>query len=527
MRNMKSYRINLSLYVLLFILMSSIANAQITSNQIDSLVEANIKEFNIAGISVGVVKDGKIIHAKGYGVSSIETKAKVDENTSFGIGSNTKAFTTAALSILVDEGKLNWTDKVQTYIPEFTMYDAYVAQHFTVEDLLCHRSGLGLGMGDLMLFPGGTDFTTADILSAFQYFEPTSEFRTKFAYDNLLYIVAGEIVARVSGVSWELFVQERILKELGMTHSFTNISELYSRENVSASHSDESKKLEVIVPYTFDVDKVNGALGSIYSSAYDMSIWMMMQLNQGKYDENLIQHLFSEKRQREMWKIHTVTNTSKNPRYKSHFAGYGLGWFLSDMNGNMVVSHTGGMPGMLSKVVMIPDMNLGVVVLTNTTNSGAYAFSAITQTIVDSYLDVPEKDWTSYYSGYKDIRENMADSVTINVWKKVASNSSLELINSNYTGVYRDKWLGDVEVYMNGDQLWFKSLRSPKLNGPMAYYQANTFAIKWEYRDMEADAFAMFMLDEEGRAIGIKMKGISPNIDFSYDFHDLDFKRVD
>ena len=228
-----------------------------------------------------------------------------------------------------------------------------------------------------------------------------------------------------------------------------------------------------------------------------------------------------------MWKIHTLTNASRNPRYNSHFAGYGLGWFLTDVNGNMIVSHTGGMPGMLSKVVMIPDMDLGVVVLTNTSNNGAYAFMSITQTIIDSYLDVPEKDWTTFYSNYMQKKGAIADSVTLDVWAKVASNSKLELINSDYTGVYRDKWFGDVEVYMNGDQLWFKSLRSPKLNGPLAYYNANTFAIRWEYRDMEADAFAMFVLNEKGQAIGIKMKGISPNIDFSYDFHDLDFIRVD
>jgi len=525
--NTKRSRIDLNLLMLLFIVISSVVNAQITSNEIDSLVEVNIKKLNIAGISVGVVKDGKIIHARGYGVSSIKSNTKVDKNTSFGIGSNTKAFTTAALSILVDEGKLNWSDKVQKHIPEFTMYDAYVAHHFTVEDLLCHRSGLGLGIGDLMLFPSGSDFTTADILAAFQYFEPTSEFRTKFDYDNLLYIVAGEVVARVSGMSWEVFVQERILNQLGMVHSFSNLSELYSRENVSASHSDESKELEVIPPYTFDVDKINGALGSIYSSAYDMSLWMLMQLNNGKYNDDLSQSLFSKNRQREMWKIHTLTNTSRNPRYNSHFAGYGLGWFLTDVNGNMIVSHTGGMPGMLSKVVMIPDMDLGVVVLTNTSNNGAYAFMSITQTIIDSYLDVPEKDWTTYFSDYMQKKGTIADSVTLNVWEKVASNSKLELINSDYIGVYKDKWFGEVEVYMNGDQLWFKSLRSPKLNGPLAYYNANTFAIRWEYRDMEADAFAMFVLNEKGQAVGIKMKGISPNIDFSYDFHDLDFIRVD
>ena len=524
MMNKSRFQVKMIFLVLAFVL-NGTAYSQITSQILDSVVLESIEKFDIAGISVGIVKDGEIIFARGYGVKSISTKKKVDENTSFGIGSNTKAFTTAALAILVDEGKLAWSDKVQKHIPEFTMYNSYVAQNFTIEDLLCHRSGLGLGIGDLMLFPDGSDFTTADILASFQYFKPTSAFRTKFDYDNLLYVVAGEVVARLSGMSWEAFVQERILNELKMSYSFADISEISKRKNVSASHSTEGEEMEEISPYMFDTDKMNGALGSIYSSAKDMSLWMLMQLNKGKYGDDLDKNIFSERRQREMWKIHTVTNASRNPRYNSHFAGYGLGWSLADVKGKMSVSHTGGMPGMLSKVVMIPDLDLGVVVLTNTSNGGGYAFTAIAQTIIDSYLDIDEKDWVSFYAKRLGNMAHHADSVTLKVWETVEANKDIEIDTQNYLGSYQDNWFGEVEVFMNEGVLWFKSLRSPKLNGPMAFYKANTFAIKWEYRGMNADAFALFILDENGKAIGIKMKGISPNIDFSYDFHDLDFKR--
>ncbi|MCK5775727.1 MAG: beta-lactamase family protein, partial [Bacteroidales bacterium] len=262
MMNKSRFQVKMIFLVLAFVL-NGTAYSQITSQILDSVVLESIEKFDIAGISVGIVKDGEIIFARGYGVKSISTKKKVDENTSFGIGSNTKAFTTAALAILVDEGKLAWSDKVQKHIPEFTMYNSYVAQNFTIEDLLCHRSGLGLGIGDLMLFPDGSDFTTADILASFQYFKPTSAFRTKFDYDNLLYVVAGEVVARLSGMSWEAFVQERILNELKMSYSFADISEISKRKNVSASHSTEGEEMEEISPYMFDTDKMNGALGSI------------------------------------------------------------------------------------------------------------------------------------------------------------------------------------------------------------------------------------------------------------------------
>ncbi|HLI94130.1 MAG TPA: serine hydrolase domain-containing protein, partial [Puia sp.] len=191
----------------------------LTSPQIDSLAERARRAFDVPGIAVCVIKDGKVIHSKGYGVRSLNTGEPVDENTLFGIASNSKAFTTAALGMLVDEGKLSWDDKVRKYIPEFKLSDPYVTEEFTIRDLLCHRSGLGLGAGDLMFFPDGSNFTIPDILHNLQYLKAASSFRSQYAYDNNLYIVAGEVVARASGMSWEDFIDTRILRPLGMTHS--------------------------------------------------------------------------------------------------------------------------------------------------------------------------------------------------------------------------------------------------------------------------------------------------------------------
>ena len=192
------------------------AQAQVLSaKQIDSLVELTLKTFDVPGISVGIVKDGKLIHAKGYGVASLRTGKKVDENTLFGIASNSKSYTAAALGMLVDEGKIKWDDKVTDYIPEFKMYNPYVTEEFTIRDLLTHRSGLGLGAGDLMMFPDQSDFTKKDIIHNLRYLKQVSSFRTKYDYDNNLYIVAGEVVARASGLSWEDFIEKRIMTPLG------------------------------------------------------------------------------------------------------------------------------------------------------------------------------------------------------------------------------------------------------------------------------------------------------------------------
>ncbi len=227
-----------------------------------------------------------------------------------------------------------------------------------------------------------------------------------------------------------------------------------------------------------------------------------------------------------MWTIHTVTGINPDPRYNQHFGGYGLGWGLADIKGNFRVSHTGGLPGMLTSVTMIPDLKLGIVILTNTENDGGPAFSAINKSIIDRYLGLNNIDWINIYHKDYVSGKNNADSVTAGVWQTVAVNKTIAIDATNYVGIYEDKWFGKIEVFMKGNQLWFKSYRSPKLNGPMQFYKANTFAIKWEYQDMNCDAFAMFSLDEDGKAQSIKMKGISPNIDFSFDFQDLDLQRV-
>lgn len=485
-------------------------------------MEDALKKFKVAGAAVAVVKDGKIIHAKGYGVSDINTSRPVTETTNFQIASISKAFTSTALAILEDEGKLFWNDKVTKYIPEFKMYSDYVTENFTILDLLTHRSGLGLGVGDLMWFPDGADFTIQDVASCFQYFKPQSAFRTKFEYNNLLYIVAGEIVARASGLSYESFVQQRIIEPLQMNHTYVG-SLLNDTSNLSKPHSSESGTIQTIEAYKAGI---GSAAGGLYSNVTDMTTWMMVRLNKGKYGPDQKSTLFSLKNHNEMWRLHTVTENNPNPRYNAHFSGYGLGWDITDVKGQFRVSHTGGIPGMLSILTLYPDLNLGIVVLTNTETSGSGLFRAISNTIGDAYLGLDDFGWTDKILTRMDERKNKGDAVTRSVWAKVEESKNIPVRKEDYIGIFEDPWFGKTEVFDKDGQLWIKSYRSPKLNGPMYYYQANTFAVKWEYQAMNCDAFVMFFLDENGKAQSIKMKGISPNIDFSFDFHDLDLQRI-
>jgi CubicO group peptidase (beta-lactamase class C family) len=519
---MKSYKAGI--LAILFILVNISLTAQtITSPQIDSLVERTLKVFDVPGIAVAVVKDGKVIHAKGYGVRSLNTKQKVDGNTLFGIASNSKAFTAAALGMLIDEGKLNWDDRVTDYIPEFKMYNPYVTDAFTIRDLLTHRSGLGLGAGDLMFWPDSNSFTLKDVIHNLRYLKPVSGFRTKYDYDNLLYIVAGTVVSRVAGMSWEDFIETRIMKPLGMNQSAASYSRLKDKRNVIDPHAPVDGTVKVI---RRDWSQVADPAGGIYSNLTDMCKWIIMQMDNGKYGEGLKNQLFSEDVHEEMWTPQTIIPVRGKTTYNTHFASYGLGWFLSDEKGYKVPTHTGGLAGIVTQVTLIPEMKLGIIVFTNQ-QSGA-AFTSITNTIKDSYYGIPVTDRVKQYHDRLVARETEAKKSTDKIWNDIEAAQKLNTDKKNlslYAGTYTDPWFGQVEISQKNGNLWFQSKRSYLLNGPMYPFKGNTFIVKWTDRSLDADAYVMFDLDYEGKPAAIKMKPISPLTDFSFDFQDLDFSR--
>ena len=511
-------------FALISIACAAAAKAQMSATAIDSLAEKVRATFDVPGIAVAIVKDGKIIHAKGYGLRSLAGKEKVDENTLFGIASNSKAFTAAALGMLADEGKLNWDDKVTQYIPEFKLYDPYVTNEFTIRDLLTHRSGLGLGAGDLMMFPDSNNFTRKDIIHNLRYLKPVSSFRTKYDYDNNLYIVAGEIIGIVSGQSWEEFIEQRIMQPLGMASSKASVARVKNRSNMIAPHAPVNGKVQ---PIAIDWSETANAAGGIQSNLVDLSKWVIMQMNHGRYGDSLAKKLFSDKVHEEMWAPQTLMPVTTAPPYNTHFAAYGLGFVLNDIKGYKQVSHTGGLAGVVTQITMLPELKLGIIVLTNQ-QSGA-AFVSITNTIKDSYLGITGMDRVKQMHDRVVKNETEAKKITDSIWAAIAAqqiSNSNKIDFSNYAGTYTDKWFGDVVISEKNGKPWFSSKRSPKLSGEMLYYKGNTFVAKWNDRSMDADAYVQFSLDKEGRGEGIKMNAISPLTDFSFDFQDLDFTRV-
>jgi CubicO group peptidase (beta-lactamase class C family) len=498
--------------------------AQITEKEVDELTERTMKTFNVPGIAVAIVKDGKVVLAKGYGVTNIKTKQKVDANTLFGIASNSKAFTAVALAILVDEGKINWDDKVIKYLPDFKMYNDYVTHEFTIRDLLTHKSGLGLGAGDLMIWPDGHNFTPKDIVKNIQYLKPVSGFRTKYDYDNLLYVIAGEVLEEVSGKTWCDFIETKIMKPLQMKNSAASWNRLTDTTNTVVPHVPTEGKLQIIPRYK---NNIFDAAAGIYTNVNDLSKWLIMQLQKGKYGEENQLQLFSTKQHAEMWTSQTVMPVRNTKPYTTNFMSYGLGWRLTDINGHLQVSHTGGLEGIVTQTLMIPDIQLGIVVLTNQ-QSGA-AFTAISNTIKDSYLGLQNLDHVTALSVDLKQKEDDADKITAEVWNTVEKNlkdKKLKTDFKKYTGTFKDNWFGEVTLFEKKGKLYFTSKRSPRLTGEVFFYKDRNFVVKWNERSFHADAHIFFDIAENDSLNNFKMKAISPLTDFSYDFHDLDFTRL-
>ncbi|WP_027126446.1 serine hydrolase [Gelidibacter mesophilus] len=507
----------------LFYVNHSLKAQVLSTTQIDSLVEKTMKIFDVPGMAVAVLKDGKVYHKNTYGVRSLKMNAAVDENTLFGVASNTKAFTAAALGQLVDAGKLTWDTKVNDVIPEFKLYDAYVTNEFTVRDLITHRSGLGLGAGDLMVFPATNTTTLPEMIHNMRYLKPVSSFRSKYDYDNLLYIIAGEIVTRVSNTSYDDYIRENFFKPLGMDRSLLSMSKIDADANRIDGHAPVNGKLE-ITGYTFT--QIATPAAGIYASINDMSTWVQAQLDEGKYGTQLKDSLFSKKTHREMWTPQTLVRTGSGP-YNTHFLAYGLGWFLSDVNGYFQATHTGGLLGIVSQVTIIPELDLGIIVLTNQ-QSGA-AFSAITNSLKDGYFDIKGKDRIKDYNERRLAGEREEDSIVSAVEKEIAAqltNKTTKPDPSDYIGTYQDPWFGDVVISNKDKTLHFKSAKLSDLTGTMAFYKGTTFAVRWNDRSLKADAFVTFSLDIEGKANGFTMSPISPLTDFSYDYQDLNFEKV-
>ncbi|MCS0629090.1 serine hydrolase [Telluria mixta] len=491
-------------------------------------VQRTMTLFDVPGIAIAIVKDGKVVATQGFGVRKLGAPDKVDAKTLFEVASNSKAFTAAALAMLVDEGKLAWDDPVTKHLPDFQMYDAYVTHEMTVRDLLTHRSGLGLGAGDLLWWPT-TNFSTDEIIHKLRYIRPATSFRSSYAYDNLLYIVAGKIIAAKSGKTWGETIRERILAPVGMTATTTSLAESAGNPDVANAHSKINDRIAAVK--AMPVANAVGAVG-INTNAGDIARWMNVLLAGGVVgtDANGKEiRLYSAKQAREMWTAQTPMRISEpDPRLaatRPNFLAYGLGFQLRDWQGKLLAMHSGALQGFYSKVVLVPEAKLGIAILTNAESGGS--LNALQYQLLDRMLDpAATTDWIGIVKAVEDEKhaKELARVKQANAAR--ASKSQPSLARTAYDGEYEDPWYGIATIRHDGNKQILTMSRTPDLTGELEHYQHDTFIVRWKERNFNADAYVTFALNPDGSIERMRMQPISTETDFSYDFQDLNFTPV-
>lgn len=495
----------------------------------DRRVEHLRTEFGIPGVSIAIVENGRTTLARGWGVRLLGAADKVDADTIFAIGSTGKAFTTAALSILVDQGKLGWDDKVIDHMPDFRMWDPWVTREMTVRDLLVHRSGLGLGAGDLLFVPN-SDLSRKETVRRLRFIKPATSFRSGFAYDNMLYMVAGQLIEEVSGETWETFVRGHILRPLGMDHAAVSDAEFAATANRGHPHSRSSDaiiglgELKPVDESATQAANSAPAGGGLANSAGDMTHWLLTQLGHGKAP-GVATRLYSEAQAEEMWKPVTIEPIApKPPEFavtQPNFDTYALGWDVRDYRGTKIVWHAGSGFGSVAIVALIPSKNVGLFIAINSEDwemSGG-----LMHELFDHYLGLPAGHWPEKIHAYRVARlGEAAKEVRAKLSNPARVGPSLPL--DRYAGDYADPWFGTIKVRRSGAGLEIQFPHSTGMSGPLTHYQYDTF--RTNPAGWIEPAYVTFTLDANGKIARVTMKPVSPAADFSFDFQDLDFAPV-
>lgn len=483
----------------------------------DDYVNTALRDWNVPGLAVSVVKDGKVVFSKGYGVRKVGESAPVDAHTLLSIGSISKSFTAVALGMLVDEGKLSWDDPVTHYLPYFQLHDPYVTRELTIRDLLVHRSGLPEVSGGILWY--GADYSREEVLKRLRYIKPVSSFRSTFAYQNVMYMAAGEVIRAITGKTWDDFIRERIFTPLGMKESNSLYRDLKKSKNLALPHVRIDGK-PVAITYR-DSDAL-GPAGSIVSNAHDMARYMQLLLAEGNLDGK---KLYGEKVARELFTPQMLVphRPSSHPVLKARntrFSAYGLGWFLREYRGRTLVSHTGGMDGMAAVVMLVPEEKLGITVLSHQDGG---IFNAMAFRVLDAFLGAPPIDWAGVVlkfraEGEQKEKESEAALVAARVQ---GTKPSLEL--GRYAGSYRDRMYGDLSIAQENGRLVLRFSHSPSFTADLEHWQYDTFRIHWRDPMKFPKGFLTFSLDAKG-----KLKGFAfdqPSL-LDVHFNELTVERV-
>lgn len=513
-------RLRSALSIVLLILIPVCVSAQDLESrlkEIDAYASKAGTDWKVPGFAIAIVKDDRVVFARGYGIRQLGKPDVVDKDTLFAIASNSKAFTSAALAILVDEGKIKWDDPVTKYLPWFQLYDPWVTREMTIRDLLSHRSGLATFGGDLLWYE--STYSREEIIRRVRFLKPVTSFRSRYGYQNIMFLTAGQIVPVITAKSWDDFVRERFFTPLGMTGTTTEYRELLATPNIATPHNQLDGKMRVI---RYDNVENGGGAAAINSSVADMAQWLRLQLGRGTYEGKKI---FSADRSREMWTPQTIISGISEQAEKfnptTHFNLYGLGWSINDYQGRKVISHGGGLDGMISRVAMMPEENLGLVILTN---SESPLPNVLSNKIFDMFLGAPKRDWSAEFLARAKQGEDAAHAAEKRIEESRTLNTRPSLPLSAYAGTYSGQMYGDAQVIEENGHLVVKLVPAPNFVGDLEHWHFDTFSIKW--RDSIVypfgRGFVSFVIDNQGKVSEMKID--VPNPDF--DFKELEFKRV-
>ena len=489
-------------------------------------VEQLRKAFGTPGVTITIVESGQVTLAKGWGVRDITTNTPVDADTIFFTGSTGKAFTNAALATLVDQGKIKWDDKVIDHMPDFRMWDPWVTREMTIRDLLVHRSGLGLGQGDLLFLPNST-LSRKETVRRIRYLKPATSFRSDYAYDNILYMAAGQLIEEVSGQTWERYLHDHVFAPLGMNHSTDTDAEYQANPNHARPHSHNDGPIHGLgtqeaLDENATIAQNSAPAGGLAISANDMGKWLLTQLGRGKIPAS-DKRLFSEAQSEVMW---TPLVIQPVPHYPAEFAVaqphynlYALGWDRTDYRGAHLVTHDGAVFGSQATVALMPEKNVGIFVATN--SEDGEIVRGLAYELLDHYLGLPQNHWPEKWHEFKLARLNAA-AKQVQTAQATPAKVGPSLSLDRYVGDYTDPWYGTIKVRQSGKGLNIEFPHSTGMEGPLTHYQYDTFKTNPTLNWVEP-AYVSFSIDANGKVDRVTMKPVSPAADFSWDYQDLLF----
>jgi len=482
------------------------------------MLDSTVEHHHLPGIAMAVVDNGQVVFTGTRGERRAGSGEPIDADTLFKIASNSKAMTAAVLARLVDRGLLAWDDPVTKYLPQFRMHDPWVTQHMQVRDLLIHNSGLGLGAGDLMLWPEPNAFTRADIIAGLEHLKPVTSFRSGYAYDNLMYVVAGEVAAAAGGKPYDQLLREEVFSPLGMTRCQAGTWSVAKVGNVAQPHAPrEGGNVVVNADTEIAPDLTSMAAGGIRCSLRDMTRWMQVLL-----DPTRVPGWLSEPQRRALWTAHMPMPLGERQRRwdNAHFSAYGYGWRLSDMDGQWKVAHTGTLSGMYSSLALLPDRKVGVVILIN--GEGEDARTVLMQAALKHYTAPTQLETVAGYTEQLRAERTQRRSTTHALPDTTARKPAAVAATAQWQGLYRDPWLGQARLCPENNTLRFSVDKSPTLRGTVMQLDSR-WLVQWDTLGADAEPWLQV---EPGTPPTLRLSAIDPDIDFSYDYQDLHFTRI-